>query len=461
MRRPQGFGGARFCLATAGAVAHGPAVFERLFRADWPLAPARFPFFYGWVVVAAATVGVVASIPGQTMGVSVFTDALLGATHLSRLSVSNAYLAGTLLSGLTLPWGGTVLDRLGARRTAMLASTGLGLTLLLLSSVDGVIAALGGSALASVSVLVAGFYCLRLSGQGMLTMVSRTMLGRWFRHRRGLAAGISGVFVSFGFGYAPRLFDDWIAAAGWRGAWRQMAVLLIVGMGMVAYLFYRNDPESCGLRMDGAREGDADDAGADERAFTRGQAARTLAFWAVTSALAFQALVVTGITFHIVDLGAEVDLPRSAAVRVFLPMSVVSTAVGLAGGILADRLPVRALLVAMMAAQGVGVFAAADLDANFWFVVAGLGVSGGLFSPLSTVAFPRFFGRRHLGAIAGIEMMCLVVASSLGPSLLALSRDSFGSYGPALRACLALPALALGLATLYRVPVHSDGSRPD
>lgn len=426
-------------------------MFERLFRADRPFDPAKFPFFYGWVIVAVATIGVVASIPGQTMGVSVFTDALLEATQLSRLSVSNAYLAGTLLSGLTLPWGGTVLDRLGARRTAMLAAIGLGATLLLLSSIDKVVAALPGSELAAVAALVVGFYCLRFTGQGMLTMVSRTMLGRWFQRRRGLAAGISGVFVSFGFGYAPRLFDDWIAAAGWRGAWRQMAALLIVGMGSLAYLFYRNDPESCGLRMDGEpSEGARRDT--DEGAFTRGQAVRTLAFWAVTSALAFQALVVTGITFHIVDLGSEAGLERADAVRVFLPMSVMSTAVGLAGGVLADRLPIRALLVAMMGAQALGVFAATNLDEHFWLAVVGLGVSGGLFNPISTVAFPRFFGRRHLGAIAGIEMMCLVVASSLGPSLLALSRDLFGSYGPALQACLLLPVVAVGLALVYRRP---------
>ncbi len=444
--------GVAFDLQSAPGSPKGRAVFERLLRANRPLDPATFPFFYGWIIVAVATVGVIASIPGQTMGVSVFTDALLEATGLSRLSVSNAYLAGTLLSGLTLPWGGTVLDRLGARRTAMLAATGLGATLLFLSSVDGVLTALGGSAFASIAVLVVGFYCLRFTGQGMLTMVSRTMLGRWFQRRRGLAAGISGVFVSFGFGYAPRLFDDWIAKAGWRGAWREMAVLLIFGMCLVAYLFYRNDPESCGLRMDGRGTNEDNCGETGDNAFTRGEAVRTLAFWAVTSALAFQALVITGITFHIVDLGNEAGLTRAEAVRVFLPMSVVSTAVGLAGGVLADRLPIRALLVAMMGAQALGVFAATDLGTHFGLGIVGLGVSGGLFNPISTVAFPRFFGRRHLGAIAGIEMMCLVVASSLGPSLLALSRDSLGSYSPALVAFLLLPVVAVGFALTYRHP---------
>lgn len=421
-----------------------------LFQPDVPFAPKRVPFFYGWVIVAVSTIGVVMSIPGQTMGVSVFTDSLLESTGLSRFTVSNTYLAGTILSGLTLPWAGTLLDRLGARATGLFAAIGLGLTLLYLSSVDRVADALGGAFLTKAVALVVGFYCLRFCGQGVLTMVSRTMLGRWFDRRRGLVAGVSGVFVAFGFGGAPLLFDVWIESAGWRGAWREMAFAVALGMGAIAYLFYRDNPERCGLRMDGAQP--TTDEVVEESSYTRRRAIRTLAFWAVTGALACQALIVTGITFHVVDLGAQAGLDRSEAVAIFLPMAVVSTGVGLLGGVVADRARIRTLLVIMMASQIAGVLAATDLDTYFYVAVVGLGISGGLFSPISTVAFPRFFGRKHLGAIAGLEMMCLVVASALGPSLLAASRTYLDSYTPALLACLALPATAIVMALTFRRP---------
>lgn len=421
-----------------------------LFRPDVPFAPRRVPFFYGWVIVAVSTFGVIMSIPGQTMGVSVFTDALLESTGLSRFTVSNCYLVGTILSGLTLPWAGSRLDRLGARATGLFAALGLAATLLFLSVVDQVGDALGGGFFPRVFALVFGFYCLRFCGQGMLTMVSRTMLGRWFDRRRGLVAGVSGVFVAFGFGGAPLLFDVWIESAGWRGAWREMACLVALGMGAVAYLFYRDNPERCGLRMDGASETTEEDN--DEACYTRHDAIRTLAFWAVTSALACQALIVTGITFHVVDLGAQAGMERGDAVAIFLPMAVVSTCVGLAGGMLADRIRIRVLLVVMMAAQIMGVLAATQLDTYFYFAVVGLGVSGGLFNPISTVAFPRFFGRKHLGAIAGLEMMCLVVASALGPSLLAASRTYLDTYTPALLGCLALPSAAILMALGFKRP---------
>ena len=73
-------------------------------RGGWdpeqPFRPSALPFYYGWVVLAVSTVGLVMSAPGQTIGVAVFTEDLLSVTGLSRLQLSNAYLIGTLASGL-------------------------------------------------------------------------------------------------------------------------------------------------------------------------------------------------------------------------------------------------------------------------------------------------------------------------------------------------------------------------
>ncbi|MEQ8454083.1 MAG: MFS transporter [Sandaracinaceae bacterium] len=417
---------------------------------DVPFAPRRFPFFYGWWILVVSTIGVIMSIPGQTMGVSVFTDDLLAATGLSRVALANAYLAGTVASGLTLPFGGRLLDRFGARATASVAAVALGATLLYLSVVDQL--APRGSLLA-LAWLIVGFFALRLSGQGMLTMVSRTMLGRWFEARRGLAAGISSVFVGFGFGVAPLVLDLAIEGAGWRGAWRGMAVVVALGMGGLALLFYRDRPEECGLEMDGAPSSpERTAARAGETSLTREQALRSLRFWAVTFALSVQALVVTGVTFHVVDLGAHGGLSRAESVAIFLPMSVVSTLTALLGGWLGDRLRIRTLLFAMMLAQAGGVVACVQLDTLYPLAALGLGVSGGLFGPIATIAFPRFFGRAHLGAIAGVEMMCVVLGSAVGPAALALGESMSGGYAWPLYMCLALPVAALGLTLAMREP---------
>jgi len=419
----------------------------KLLHPDTPFAPRRAPFFYGWVVLAASTLGVLMSIPGQTMGVSVFTDSLLGATGLSRLALSNAYLAGTVTSGLLLPRGGRLLDRFGARSTVMLAAFGLGATLLALSAIDR----LAGPLFVTWAALAAAFTALRFTGQGMLTMVSRTMLGKWFDRRRGLATGISGVFVAFGFASAPLLLDAWIGAAGWRGAWASMAAVVGFGMGGFGWLLFRDNPEECGLRMDGAAPG-ADVA--PEVASTRGEAARTPAFWALTLALAVHGLVVTGFTFQVVDVGVEHGLARSEAVSLFLPMAVCSTVTGALVGWSADRVRIRSLIFVLLTAELVGYAGASQLGAPWGMpaAIVGLGVASGFFGPLSAVALPRLFGRTHLGAIAGVQSMTLVIGSALGPSAFALSRSLTGSYTPGLLVCVALPALVMLLNARAKHP---------
>jgi OFA family oxalate/formate antiporter-like MFS transporter len=430
---------------------------------DQPFAPRRLPFFYGWWIAVVATLGVLMSIPGQTMGVSVFTDDLLKVTGLSRLGLSNTYLVGTIVAGLALPIGGRWIDRVGTRVTAMIASLGLAATLVFLSFVDRVVGALA-SVLGFVSpesvaavVLSLAFVSLRFCGQGLLTMSSRAMVGRWFERRRGLVSGMTGVFTNFGFSLTPVFFLAWIGFAGWRGAWLGMALAVGLGMTGIAWLFFRDNPEECGLRMDGQAQ-PLDSTGAElpsqEHSLTREQAIRTLHFWYVTGVLAIQSMVFTGTTFHIVDLGAQQGLERAASVAIFIPIAVIGTATGFGVGVAADRIALKWLVMGMASFQIVGFVGMAYLGDPTFMVVAivGWGFSQGFFGPLTTVAIPKLFGRAHLGAIAGVQMSVLVLGSALGPALLAASQRYLGGYAPGLLAACGLSFAVLAVALVSREP---------
>jgi MFS family permease len=442
---------------------------------DFPFRPASWPFFYGWWILVVATVGIVASIPGQTMGVSVFTDSLIEHTGLSRLAVSHAYLIGTVASALALPVGGVWIDRFGARWIGTLAALGLGATLLFLTVVDRAAVALApavglerdSAPLLAWPLLALGFAVLRFAGQGMLTLVSRTMLARWFERRRGLVSGISSGFVNFGFASAPLLLHFWLEAAGWRGAWRGMGLSVGLGMALMAAIFFRDDPASCGLRSDGDPEprGDHDDARPPPAGpafarrpaapdFTRGQALRTAAFCIVTGAVAVQAMVGTGITFHIVSLGVEAGLSQAQAVAIFLPIAMVSTPMGFLAGAAADRLPVRALVTLMAIFQIAMCLGMAWFGSLTGWVVAiiGWGIASGCYGPLTFAAMPNLFGLRHLGAIQGAQMTLLVFASALGPSVIAALQSVFGSYRPGLALLGLLPAGIALAAPFTRTP---------
>lgn len=420
-----------------------------------PFDPSRLRFYYGWVILVVGSIGVLASIPGQTAGVSVFTDDLTATTGLSRLQLAIAYLIGTGSSGLLLPFGGRALDVWGPRLVALVATFGLAATVTALSFVGPM------SSLVGLVVMSVGFGFLRFCGQGLLTLSSRTMVSQWFERHRGLVTSGSNAVMSFAFALTPALLLALIGIDGFRSAWRIMAVVLVLVVGTVVVVFYRVSPESSGLVIDGGRSVEADDGGqlavigTDDDA-TRAEALADVRFWVITLPVVALASTSTALTFHILDFGNELGLEQDRIVRIFLPIAVVSVPVTLLGGWLVDRIPPVAIGAGMSVAQLVMYVTVPYIDQPVTAVVAIVtwGAAQGCYAPLTSAAIPRLFGRRNLGSIAGVQMSAMVIGSALGPALFALVKSTIGSYQAALTISTVLPATSL---LLYLIA----GRRPE
>ncbi len=423
------------------------------FSPNFPFTPRRFPFFYGWIILVVSTVGTVMSVPGQTIGVSVFTDYLLKALDLSRMQISTAYMFGTILSSLLLPWGGRLYDRVRARIMIVISCSGLALILLYLSQCDRIAGWLSLSNEAGVQstvgflVILIGFLFLRYSGQGLLCMTTRSMLGKWFHIKRGLVSGISGVVVTFTFSIAPLGFDHMIQSYGWRGTWMFLSVVSF-SMAILGWLFSRDNPEECGLRMDGVTENiqstDANSVKPVEiREYTVEEARKTYSFWIFNLALSAQSLIITAVTFHIVSVGEQVGLSREEAIAIFLPMSIVSIISNFIFGWVCDHVRLKHLLIFMMTTLAMGILGVPYFSS--WLgqvgVIAGFGASNGIFGPMMTVVWPRFFGREHLGAISSLNLSSMVFASAIGPFIFGLSYEWTHTYHAAVYCCLAMPLI--------------------
>ncbi len=420
----------------------------------WPFDPAGVGVYYGWVVVVVGTIGMIASLPGQTAGVSVFTDELTASTGLTRLQLSIAYLIGTGTSGFLLPRGGRAIDRYGARVVALVATMGLAGVLVGFSFVGPMNVAVG------MAVMSVGFGLLRFSGQGLLTLSSRTMVAQWFDRRRGLVTSVANTFVSFSFAGSPALLLALIDVGGFRTAWRLLAVGLVLAVGSIVLLLYRESPESSGLMIDGGLAAPNPDGvalviGTDDDK-TRGEAVRDLRFWAITAPIAALSSTATALTFHIIDVGAEVGLTDEEIVRIFVPIAFVSIPSTLVAGWLVDLVSPLKIAAAMCVAQLVMYAAFTRLDSPVFAVlaVAGWGVSQGLFAPLTSAALPRLFGRRHLGEISGAQMSALVIGSAIGPAFFALVQSISGSYDTALWLSMVVPLTGLILAVLTIRPTR-------
>ncbi len=414
----------------------------------FPLDPARMPFFYGWIVLGAGTLGMVMSAPGQTVGVSVFTDYLIDALHIERSGLSLAYLLGTVGSALALARAGALYDRWGGRMLATIASVALAVVLVLLSFSGDFAAALR-VRWAVFLMITIGFFLLRFSGQGMLTLASRNMVMEWFSRRRGLANAVMGISLSFGFSSAPRFFEALIHASGWQGAWRILAAVL-AGFAVFSFLFYRNRPEDHGLLPDGPLKDSGRKTHPESHAgrdFTLIEARRTRAFWAFAATLVLAGLLMTAYTFHIVSIFADAGMDRSRAVSVFLPAAVVAVIVEFTGSWMSDFIRLKWLALLQLAGVVILSISLVFLRPGLFVALAilGQGIMQGMFGIIANVTWPRFFGRKHLGAISGFASSIGVVGTAVGPFLFSTLRDVTGGYGPA---GLIVALLAVGTAVL-------------
>ncbi len=423
-----------------------------------PFKTAQVPFFYGWVILVVGTLGVVATIPGQTMGAGPFTESLLEALELSRDELALAYLVGTIGSGLLLPRIGRWFDVVGARLVSVLAFLGFGLALLALSQVGVVYRAVaawvapeGRAFWVGWSLIVVGYFLIRFLGQGTITMVCRAMIGKWFNRQRGIVSALSGAVTSGLFAISPAYLLGLIQILGYEGAWLALGAVMILGMAPLSYLFFRDNPEECGLLMDdpAARRADATGPSDPEftiyREMTGPEARRTYAYWLFCAGPALMAFFGTAIPFHAESIAIEVGMSSKEFYQLFVAILPVQIGATFLTGWLCGRTKMKWTLMIMI---GGGVMAAWGLTLlpgtlGLILYVGGQGLGWGAFGPISTVTFPRFFGRQHLGETSGGLMVAMVLASAFGPYVFALVKTGTGSYQSAALAFCLIGAAAL------------------
>ena len=399
----------------------------------------RSPFYYGWVVLAISTLGMAATLPGQTAGVSLFIDAFIEDLGLSRSAVSWFYTAATVLGSLALPLVGRLLDRYGPRRMAVVIIALFAASCIGMSWVSG-----------WIGVFV-GFVCLRCFGQGALGLINNHSVNLWFEKRRGLAVGILGLGMAGATAFFPPLIDEGIQAYGWDTTYLLMGGILTVTMLPLGALLYRDAPERYGLSADPNLNGSAETEAEDD-ATVRGvepeTAYWTWTFWLFTVAGVCTAGFGTGLLFHHFSILEEVGVGRDLAAQFFIPLGVVTAIFNVGTGWLVDRYPPRFLLGLQLALFGamMGFLPTVNTTIEVWAYGSIFGVAQGMQQALLGSAYAYYFGRLHHGTIRGLANTVFIGGTAIGPAVLALGPDFMSGFAPILWIITPIP-LVLALAS--------------
>ncbi len=402
----------------------------------------RSELVIGTPILIIASITAMLTGPGQTIGVSVFIDHFVSDLSLSRSQISTAYLIGTLAGSTAMPFVGRFVDRRGVRISQVVVGVLFGLSLLYMSTVNGLI------------MLSIGFIGIRMLGQGSLSMISTVTVQLRFVTQRGMAIGIFAMVTGGLMALMPIGLNWVIEAAGWRSAWRVAAIVIwltVIPLGALGLrsmprpLDAKNQPATSTPRLIG---------------MTRGEAVRCRSFWVIAVMSTTASMLSTALNFHQIDLLGDAGLTSSEAASMFLPQVIGSIVAGLVIGTIADKIGTRYLPVVPMVLLVIVHLVGADLSRGaivFAYAIL-LGSMGGATRSASATLMPDWFGTAHIGSIQGVMTLAVVAGSALGPISLSLAEEALGGYRPALLSLAVIPAMAtIFAATAPRPPRPETG----
>jgi MFS family permease len=308
------------------------------------------------------------------------------------------------------------------------------------------------TSLAAILVLIT---LTRGIGQSALSIVSLAMVGKWFRRRLTRAMAVYAVITSVGFMAAFPSVGATVNASGWRVAWAWIGAALLLGLAPLAWVTVRSSPEAIGLEVDG--EPDTTERLADAQA-TLGDALRSPAFWVFAIASSVYGLVASGIGLFNESILAERGFAPDVYYRALAVMAITGLAGNFAAGAFADRGSLRRVLIAalLILTGALAAFPHVVSVTHVMVQATTMGVSGGFVMVVFFSFWGRAYGRAHLGRIQGAAQAMTILASAIGPLLLAWCVQATGSYTAAFYTLAVVVAALAGAAAIVPVPAGAE-----
>jgi len=400
----------------------------------------RLPFYYGWVMVAISAVAMTATLPGRTHGLSLVTESLIRDLSLDRVQYAGINFWSSILGAAFCIPVGVWIDRYGVRRVFVPVVLGLALAVLAMSHATG------------PNSLFASFLLIRGFGQSALSVVSMAMIGKWFGHRAGLAMGVFSVLMGIGFGGSIEGMSQAIDQAGWRNAWSGLGYLLLA-FAPIGWLIIRSSPEACGLSIDRSL---AEPVRTNQplAGYTLRQALASPSFWTFVLGTSIFNLTWSAVMLFNESIMAEIGFGRDTAKNMLIVFGTVGLVVNLVCGAIATRNRLGWLLGVGLAvlAGALAAFRGIDSANQLHLYAAATGISSGIVMVVYFSVWGQVFGRAHVARIQGAAQVISVIASAIGPELLAREQQASGSYLPAFTTMAVSVGVLAAFAFVVRLP---------
>jgi MFS family permease len=386
-------------------------------------------FFYGWYITGTALTAYFFS-----NGIGLFVPPNLYPRLIEEFGVSSFAVSVTgiitlVVSGVTAPLAGWIVDRSGVIRIIRIGVIILAVTATLYPFAG---------AIWHLYLLHAGLG-LGLSCAGL--MVNVVLLSKWFKTGRGKAVGLLVTGSSLAGFLMPRIIAPLVQdpELGWRYGMGLLAILMWLVTVPAVFLLMREKPEQMGLRADGAAVTPGTDVTSPATGLSFAQALRTATFWCLALGSFSLWLSITGLSNQL-TLFLETDAGLSPAdATSYYSFAFLFSAIGKFGfGWLSDRLSKRNVMLlaassffiacGLLFQPGEALSLTKDPNQLFAFVVFfGFGF-GGCFTMIQMLCIDSFGNAKDLGKIYGTIVLGDTIGAAIGIAGVSSLRDATGSY---------------------------------
>ncbi len=388
--------------------------------------PDRWPFFYGWVIVAVAFLGSGVAVGVGLWGPSVFVIPMTEELGWSRATFFLAFTVRGAIVGFSAPFVGPLFDSRNGPRIGMIAGGVLmGASMVGLRYVEHLwqFLLLFGVA-GGIADLASGF------------VISQSVVPKWFVRRRGRALGLSIAGVGLGATVFPGGIALLVNAVGWRETWMYFGIIA-GSIKVILGLFVRTRPEDVGLLPDGDSALDMQGGGLyptrmadDERSLTRKEALHSRAFWMLIATFTLVGFGIMGFQTNWIPFLLERNFTLASAASGVLFYGIFSGLSRPFWGLIGERVPPRFLLAGSTIFTGGSIFF--FLNVSSLPILAGYmaiaGVAMGGFLILQSLLTANYFGREHIGAITAMMAPAAIVSTAMSPLIMGVLYDLNGDY---------------------------------
>lgn len=399
------------------------------------------PRYYGWRVVAAASVGVMGGFGSLFVYTfAVFVKPLSGQFGWTREAISFGFGIAALTLGAVSPLLGRWLDAVTPRR-------------IILPCVA--VFACGIASLALLRGPLWQFYvtCVVLGavGNGAAHLAYSRSISTWFEKRLGMALAIVMVGAGLGAMILPVFAQEMISGFGWRSAYAGLGALaLLLGFPFT----WRYVRDRAHVRRDVPA--------APLSGMTWQAGIRSVTLWVIVAVLFVGSVSMNGAITHLVALLTDrgISAGRAAACASLLGGTSLLGRVG--AGSLLDRFfggARVAFLVNLIAAAGLFALAYANRFTTGCLAATLIGIGVGSEAAVTPYLLSRYFGLRSFSTLYGLTWTFYAAAGAIGPVILGRSFDLSGSYTSLLVALgIAFSVVSALLLFLPGYPTHQRTS---